>query len=122
MKEFIKSIPSGFHHRKKRINAFRFLRFAMILVFFVVVYMNIYRHLMSEERSEAIGWIESFYWVLTTMSTLGYGDITFSESNGRLFSMVVMFTGVFYLFIVLPFVHGISLQTIHGISNRSTRA
>ena len=104
MKEFIKSIPSGFHHRKKRINAFRFLRFALILVFFVVVYMNIYRHLMSEERSEAIGWIESFYWVLTTMSTLGYGDITFSESNGRLFSMVVMFTGVFYLFIVLPFV------------------
>ena len=104
MKEFIKSIPSGFHHRKKRINAFRFLRFALILVFFVVLYMNIYRHLMSEERSEAIGWVESFYWVLTTMSTLGYGDITFYESNGRLFSMVVMFTGVFYLFIVLPFV------------------
>ena len=104
MKEFIKSIPSGFHHRKKRINAFRFLRFALILVFFVVVYMNIYRHLMSEERSEPIGWVESFYWVLTTMSTLGYGDITFSENNGRLFSMVVMFTGVFYLFIVLPFV------------------
>ena len=104
MKEFIKSIPSGFHHRKKRINAFRFLRFALILVFFVVVYMNIYRHLMSEERSEPIGWVESFYWVLTTMSTLGYGDITFSGNNGRLFSMVVMFTGVFYLFIVLPFV------------------
>ena len=104
MKEFIKSIPSGFHHRKKRINAFRFLRFALILVFFVVVYMNIYRHLMSEERSEPIDWVESFYWVLTTMSTLGYGDITFSENNGRLFSMVVMFTGVFYLFIVLPFV------------------
>ena len=59
---------------------------------------------MSEERSEPIGWVESFYWVLTTMSTLGYGDITFSENNGRLFSMVVMFTGVFYLFIVLPFV------------------
>jgi len=104
VKEFIKSIPSGFHHRKKRINAFRFLRFALILVFFVVVYMNIYRHLMSEERSEPIDWVESFYWVLTTMSTLGYGDITFSENNGRLFSMVVMFTGVFYLFIVLPFV------------------
>ena len=66
--------------------------------------MQIYRHLMSIERSEDVGVVESIYWVLTTMSTLGYGDITFSGDNGRLFSMVVMFTGVFYLFIVLPFV------------------
>ena len=66
--------------------------------------MNIYRQLMSVERSQEIGWVESFYWVLTTMSTLGYGDITFMGDDGRLFSMVVMFTGVFYLFIVLLFV------------------
>ena len=74
-------------------------------MFFVVVYMNIFKHLMSEERGvEYIPWVEAFYWVLTTMSTLGYGDITFTGSSGRLFSMLVMFTGVFYLFIVLPFV------------------
>ena len=60
---------------------------------------------MSDERGGImIDWIESFYWVLTTMSTLGYGDIVFSGNTGRLFSMIVMFTGVFYLFIVLPFV------------------
>jgi Trk K+ transport system NAD-binding subunit len=104
VKEVIKSTPSVFHHRKKRINVFRFLRFAAVLFLLVVFYMNVYRHLMSIERSEAIGWVESFYWVLTTMSTLGYGDITFAEDDGRLFSMIVMFTGVFYLFIVLPFV------------------
>lgn len=67
--------------------------------------MNIFRSLMGEERGvEYVSWVESFYWVLTTMSTLGYGDITFVGSEGRLFSMIVMFTGVFYLFIVLPFV------------------
>ena len=49
-------------------------------------------------------WPEALYWVLTTMSTLGYGDIVFTGNAGRLFSMAVMFTGVFYLFIVLPFV------------------
>ena len=59
---------------------------------------------------------ECFYWVLTTMSTLGYGDITFSGDDGRLFSMIVMFTGVFlsiYCF-TLCF-HGIPIQTFHGI-------
>jgi Trk K+ transport system NAD-binding subunit len=67
--------------------------------------MQIYAKLMSEELGGVeIGWVEAFYWVLTTMSTLGYGDITFSGDSGRLFSMIVMFTGVFYLFIVLPFV------------------
>ena len=104
MKDVIKSIPSVFRQRKKRLNAFRFLRFAAVLFLFVFVYMQIYRHLMSIERSEDVGVVESIYWVLTTMSTLGYGDISFSGDNGRLFSMVVMFTGVFYLFIVLPFV------------------
>ncbi len=95
MKDVIKSIPSVFRQRKKRLNAFRFLRFAAVLFLFVFVYMHIYRHLMSIERSEEVGFVESIYWVLTTMSTLGYGDITFSGNNGRLFSMVVMFTGVF---------------------------
>ncbi len=67
--------------------------------------MQAYMKLMSAELGGAkISWVEAFYWVLTTMSTLGYGDITFSGDSGRLFSMAVMFTGVFYLFIVLPFV------------------
>ncbi len=67
--------------------------------------MQVYMNLMSKELGGvSIGWVEAFYWVLTTMSTLGYGDITFTGDSGRLFSMMVMFTGVFYLFIVLPFV------------------
>ena len=59
---------------------------------------------MGEERGvEYVSWVESFYWVLTTMSTLGYGDITFVGSEGRLFDDRNV-CGVFYLFIVLPFV------------------
>lgn len=104
MKELIKSTPSVFKKRQKRRNAVRFLRFASVLVLFVFIYMNVYRSLMGAERGGEITWVESFYWVLTTMSTLGYGDITFEGDAGRLFSMGVMFTGVFYLFIVLPFV------------------
>jgi Trk K+ transport system NAD-binding subunit len=105
LKEIIQSIPSVFKQRSKKKNVARFLRFGLVLVLFVFCYMQVYTKLMSEELGGVeIGWVEAFYWVLTTMSTLGYGDITFSGDIGRLFSMLVMFTGVFYLFIVLPFV------------------
>jgi Trk K+ transport system NAD-binding subunit len=41
--------------------------------------------------------------VVTTMTTLGFGDITFKSDIGRIFSMVVMLTGVFMLLVMLPF-------------------
>ena len=103
VKDVIQSIPSVFKQRNKRKNAVRFLRFGFILVLFVGCYMQFYMKLMSEELGGVnISWVESFYWVLTTMSTLGYGDITFKEDAGRLFSMMVMFTE---FFISLLFFH-----------------
>jgi voltage-gated potassium channel Kch len=37
------------------------------------------------------------------MSTLGFGDVTFTSDVGRLFSMVVLLSGVFLLLVMLPF-------------------
>jgi Trk K+ transport system NAD-binding subunit len=37
------------------------------------------------------------------MSTLGFGDITFQSDIGRLFSVIVLITGIVMLLIVLPF-------------------
>jgi Trk K+ transport system NAD-binding subunit len=37
------------------------------------------------------------------MSTLGFGDITFHSDIGRVFSVIVLVTGVMFLLIVLPF-------------------
>ena len=45
----------------------------------------------------------AIYWVLITMSTVGYGDITFQSHLGQFFSLGVMMSGVVYLFILLPF-------------------
>ena len=103
MKEVIQSIPSSFQQKGKQKNIFSFFRFASVLVVFVIIYMNIFRSLMGEERGvEYVSWVESFYGFNYHVH-IGIRRYWFL-SEGRLFSMIVMFTGVFYLFIVLPFV------------------
>jgi hypothetical protein len=48
-------------------------------------------------------WVTGFYWTLTVMSTLGFGDITFTSDAGRLFSIIVLLSGVVLLLVLLPF-------------------
>jgi Trk K+ transport system NAD-binding subunit len=48
-------------------------------------------------------WVTGIYWTLTTMSTLGYGDVTFVTDVGRLFSMLVLISGVVFMLVLLPF-------------------
>ena len=48
-------------------------------------------------------WANALYWTITTMSTLGYGDITFDSNAGRLFSMVVLVSGVLLILVLLPY-------------------
>jgi Trk K+ transport system NAD-binding subunit len=47
--------------------------------------------------------VSGFYWTLVTMSTLGFGDITFTSDIGRAFSMVVILSGIIFLLVMLPF-------------------
>ena len=48
-------------------------------------------------------WVTGFYWTLTVMSTLGFGDITFTSDLGRTFSVIVLLSGMVSLLILLPF-------------------
>ena len=56
-----------------------------------------------ETEGRHYSWITGFYWTLTTMSTLGFGDITFESDLGRAFSIVVLLYGIVMLLIVAPF-------------------
>lgn len=60
-------------------------------------------HLIMEMEGQDHSWVTGFYWTLVTMSTLGFGDITFTSDLGRLFSMLVLGSGVIVLLIMLPF-------------------
>lgn len=68
----------------------------------VGLYSSIFMALMERE-GQSHDWTSSLYWTITTMSTLGYGDVTFSSSAGRLFSMIVLISGILLLLVVLPF-------------------
>jgi voltage-gated potassium channel len=39
-------------------------------------------------------YIKCFYWTVTTLTTVGYGDITPQTNAGRIYTMFVMFVGV----------------------------
>jgi Trk K+ transport system NAD-binding subunit len=47
--------------------------------------------------------LTGLYWTLTVMSTLGFGDITFTSDAGRMFSVLVLLSGVLFFMLVLPF-------------------
>ena len=74
-----------------------------ILVAMVCVYAVLF-HVIMEMEGRRFSWVSGFYWTLTVMSTLGFGDITFESDVGRLFSMLVLTSGTFALLVLFPFI------------------
>lgn len=77
-------------------------RFMLILIGLMVVNTVLF-HLIMEYEGQEHSWLSGLYWVLVTMSTLGFGDITFESDLGRLFSIVVVISGTIFLLALLPF-------------------
>jgi len=87
--------------RKER-NVRVLMKFVMILAVMITVYSILFHFLMLLENQK-FSWITGFYWSLTVMSTLGFGDITFTSDLGKLFSVFVLLSGLIFLLIMLPF-------------------
>ena len=77
-------------------------RILALFLVLVIIYSVLFHWLMSLEGREH-SWMTGFYWTLTVMSTLGFGDITFVGDAGRIFSIVVLLSGVFLLLVIIPF-------------------
>lgn len=78
------------------------LRFLLVLVLLITVYSLGFHVLMAREGQQH-SVLTGFYWTLTVMSTLGFGDITFHSDVGRAFSVLVLLTGMVFLLALLPF-------------------
>ncbi len=75
----------------------------LVLLGIVIVVFSVLFHFIMDFEGQDHSWVTGFYWTLTVMSTLGFGDITFTSDLGRSFSIVVLLSGIFMLLIVLPF-------------------
>lgn len=85
-----------------RRNLGTFLALLAFVGVIVAVYAGVFQMLMRRE-GVAPSWLTGVYWTMQTMSTLGYGDLTFRTDLGRMFSLVVLVTGMVFLFVLLPF-------------------
>jgi voltage-gated potassium channel len=69
----------------------------------MILFFSVGFHLLMLREGQEHTWITGFYWTLTVMSTLGFGDITFHTDLGRMFSIVVLLSGMLFLLGLLPF-------------------
>lgn len=88
--------------KRARRNVRSLVKFLLFLVLCVSAYSLIFHWIMEMEGRD-FSMVTGLYWTLTVMSTLGFGDITFHSDLGRLFSLVVLMSGIVFLLIMLPF-------------------
>lgn len=102
MKFLTSQIMSLVRDRSSRVKLRILVRFLIVLVLLVTVYSVMF-HFIMEYEGRRYSWITCIYWTLTVMSTLGFGDITFHSDLGKIFSLIVLMSGIVFLLILLPF-------------------
>ena len=89
--------------RETRANLARLLRYLGFLALLVSTYAVLFHVIMLHVEGERHSWITGFYWTLVVMTTLGFGDVTFASDIGRVFSLLVLGSGLVFLLVMLPF-------------------
>ncbi len=101
----MKSMPvalSLLTNAARRRNLISLAKLLIVFVGMVLVFTITFHYLMGMEGQQHT-WATGFYWVLVVMSTLGFGDITFTSDLGRVFSVIVLLSGSVFMLVLLPF-------------------
>ena len=77
------------------------LIFIAIAIILVVVYSLAFLYIMHTFEDKSYDFYDSLYWVITTMVTLGSGDIRFVTNVGKIFVIIVSLTGIVLFFAIL---------------------
>jgi len=102
MKSLVSVLTAFLENRSSRTNLKTLARLLAVLLGMIALYSVLF-HVLMELEGQHHSWVTGLYWTLTVMTTLGFGDITFSSDLGRIFSVVVLVSGVMFLLVILPF-------------------
>jgi voltage-gated potassium channel len=89
--------------RQVRSNVAALLKYLVFLAAVMLMFTVLF-HVIMELEGQQHSWVAGLYWTVVTMTTLGFGDIVFVSDLGRLFSVLVLLSGVVLLLVALPFV------------------
>lgn len=103
MKFLASQIAYFMTEREARANLRALLAYVAFLAAMVLTYTVLFHVIKLTVEGEQHSWVTGLYWTLVVMSTLGFGDVTFTSDVGRVFSVVVLLSGVVFLLVVLPF-------------------
>lgn len=102
MKALLAVLNPVLENRTSRTNLRALMNLLLVLSGLVVTYSVLF-HVLMEQENQHHSWMTGLYWTLTVMTTLGFGDITFQSDLGRLFSVIVLCSGVIFMLVLLPF-------------------
>jgi voltage-gated potassium channel len=103
MKYLASQLGLLFAEGESRANLTALFKYFAFLAVMIAAYAVVFHLIMIRIEGQQHSWITGFYWTLVVMTTLGFGDITFTSDIGRVFSMVVLVSGVVFLLVMLPF-------------------
>lgn len=89
--------------RDARTNLRALAKYFAFLAVLVTAYAFLFHVIKLRVEHEPHSWVTGFYWTLVVMTTLGFGDVTFTSDIGRIFSIIVLLSGVVFLLVMLPF-------------------
>jgi Trk K+ transport system NAD-binding subunit len=102
MKFLSSQLAFFFQNRTTQRNIRLLAGFLLMLTSIITLYSVLFHFIMLLEDKD-YSMITGFYWTLTVMSTLGFGDITFTSDAGKIFSIIVLMSGILLLLVLLPF-------------------
>ncbi len=102
MKSLLPELLFFAQNKTTRRNSVTLLKFLAFL-FLIIGFYSILFHVLMMFEGRYYSWVTGFYWTMTVMSTLGFGDITFHSDTGLIFTIFVLISGILFLLILLPF-------------------
>lgn len=70
----------------------------------VIIYSLIFLELMREEGFSYTP-VDAIYWIISTMTTVGFGDIVFRSQIGKIYAIFVELTGIALIFgVAVPYI------------------